>query len=89
MGVVNTLEATKELLALAAEIAAEEGLAEKDALRKAIAELPRLANDASQNLRYRPGQPRRRESLADWRYRPVEPRHVVSSRTREDHGHEQ
>lgn len=54
MKLVNTVEALKELLQLAREIQEAEGLPEKDALKRAISELPRLTNDAVQNVRYRP-----------------------------------
>ncbi len=70
MRIVNTVGAVKELLALANEIAAVEGVSEKEALRRALAELPRLANDAQHNVRFKPAEPRR-VTLSEMRWRPT------------------
>jgi hypothetical protein len=66
---VDTLGAVNDLLALAKEIADVEGLSFQEGLRRALAELPRLANDVHQNRRYAPKQPR--TQLGQMRYRPV------------------
>ncbi|HSH80275.1 MAG TPA: hypothetical protein VLA19_17245 [Herpetosiphonaceae bacterium] len=71
MTLVNTIAAVKELLALSKEIAAVEGVSEREAQRRALAELPRLANDAQRDVRYAPSKPRR-VVLSEMRWRPVE-----------------
>lgn len=70
MKIVNTIGGVKELLALATEIAAVEGVSEREALRRVLAELPRLANDAQHNVCFRPVEPRR-VRLSEMRWRPV------------------
>ena len=52
MKTLDTLEAVTDLLALAKEIAQAEGLDERAALRRALAELPRLVNDVQTDVRY-------------------------------------
>lgn len=76
MKLFNTIEVVKELLSLAREIAQAEGLDDKAALKRALAELPRLATDAHRNVRYRPTAqraPERRVALSEMRWRPVPP----------------
>ena len=63
---INTIGTLKELLSLAKEIAQTEHLDERAALKRALAKLPRLTNDAQANVRYQP------KTRPVTRWRPVE-----------------
>ena len=68
MKVLNSIQAVADLLALAEEIGQTEGLDARAAFKRALAELPRLANDVTTNVRYAPTTPQKPVT----RWRPVQ-----------------
>ncbi len=67
MPMCNTVAAVNDLLALAEEIAAEEQISIQEGMHRALAELPRLTSDATQNMRYAPMQHIRPQPVTRWR----------------------
>ena len=71
MIVINSVQATADLLALADEIAREEHIPVKMAIVRAGHAPASLLEDVASGLRYRPAKRHHRETIRHRRYRPT------------------
>ena len=67
MPTCNTVATVHDLLALAEEIAQQEPISIHEGMHRALAELPRLTSEATQNVRYTPARHIRPKPVTRWR----------------------